>query len=160
MAAGFRDVLALQGVFPVSRPNAVVTAGGSIGLLTGVWIDGTPSVEVTIPGASVGLLTGVWIDGKPTTETVTPGAVSWMQLNGVWITGKTDIVEEPVITRPVLEGSTGGGTVSRKQSKSNRPILQLYQPLHEDQFRDNIVIEEDDEILSIVSLLVGAGIIK
>jgi len=55
----FRDVLALQGVFPASKGST--------------------------PGFRLGQITGVWIDGVP--AATTPGAISWLQLSGVWITG-------------------------------------------------------------------------
>lgn len=46
-------------------------------------------------------------------------------------------------------------------SGTKKPVLQLVQPLHEKEFRVIIDIEEEDEeLLSIVALLISSGIIK
>lgn len=46
-------------------------------------------------------------------------------------------------------------------SGTKKPVLQLVQPLHQKEFRAIIDIdEEDEEILSIVALLISSGIIK
>lgn len=68
MAAGFRDVLALSGVWP-SAPAAAPTGAGFLGLLelSGVW----PSAPAGgAPAADVGFLDllslqGVWFPGGP-----------------------------------------------------------------------------------------------
>ena len=53
MAAGLRDLLALQGVVPVSAPSAappVSSAGFSLGKITGIWIDGAPVIIPPVKG--------------------------------------------------------------------------------------------------------------
>ena len=86
MAGGLRDVLAVQGVFPVSKPSR---PGLTLLQLSGVWITGAVSgAPVTPAGLSIGQLSGVWIDGAPEVAPATPaGSISWMQMSGVWIDG-------------------------------------------------------------------------
>lgn len=51
---------------------------------------------------TLGQMMGVWVDSPPTATPNPPGAVSWQQLNGVWLTGApseiTPILDEPVGT--------------------------------------------------------------
>ena len=68
MAGGLRDLLALQGVIPLSK---VVTAtpGLTLGQATGVWITGaTPATSN--PGLTLLQLSGVWISGGNAAEVV------------------------------------------------------------------------------------------
>lgn len=73
MAAGLRDLLALQGVVPVSAP-----------------------VVVTVPGLTLNQLSGVWVSGAAPVS-IAPGFLSWMQISGVWVNGSTQEFIEPVL---------------------------------------------------------------
>ena len=64
MAAGLRDLLALQGVIPVSLGETLTNGGFTVGNISGVWVDGSAPA-----GAG------------------TAGAISWLKLCGVWVTG-------------------------------------------------------------------------
>ena len=89
--AGLRDILALQGVIPVSTPAS--TAGLSLGTATGFWITGGGAGAVS-PGLSLGTATGVWITGGGA-GAVSPG-LTVLQSSGVWVTGAGEAVAPPV----------------------------------------------------------------
>ena len=64
MAAGLRDLLALQGVIPLSQTVITSNAGLTVGQASGVWITGgNPSVVVAVPGLTLNQACGVWING-------------------------------------------------------------------------------------------------
>ncbi len=64
MAGGLRDVLAAQGVIPLSAPVSV-TAGMRLGQLTGSWITGGTAVSAGPGTVSWGPLSGFWINAAP-----------------------------------------------------------------------------------------------
>ena len=93
--AGLRDVLAAQGVVPVSGSEPVTVPGLSTLQSMGVWISGGLEAE-TVPGLAVLQAQGVWISGGQEAETV-PG-LSLLQASGIWISGGETgeiIIEEP-----------------------------------------------------------------
>ena len=66
MAGGLRDLLALQGVIPLTKVVATTTPGITLLQATGVWITGgNPSVLVATPGITLLQSMGVWITGAP-----------------------------------------------------------------------------------------------
>ena len=68
MAGGLRDLLALQGVIPLSKVVATATPGLTLGQASGVWITGgNPSVIVATPGITLLQSMGVWITGAGVT---------------------------------------------------------------------------------------------
>ena len=73
MSAGLRDLLALQGVIPLSKSVVTVSPGLTLGQASGVWITGgNPSVIVATPGITLLQSMGVWITGAGEAVIVTP----------------------------------------------------------------------------------------
>ena len=71
MAGGLRDLLALQGVIPLSKVLATTTPGLTLGQATGVWITGATPVTGN-PGLTLLQLSGVWITGATTAVIAIP----------------------------------------------------------------------------------------
>lgn len=136
MAASLKDVLAVQGVIPVSAgAPPPSTAGLSLGQLTGVWITGAPAAAPAAGGLTIGQLTGVWIDGAvESTPVVTP------------------------VVPPVEDKSVSGTSRKAKSDKFERPILQLNQPLEQRSVYSQLYAE-DEELISLVLTMVKLGML-
>ena len=102
MAAGLRDLLALQGVIPLSAVVSTATPGLTVGQASGVWIGGA-TTSTAVPGLTLGQASGVWITGS-VTPTGSPG-LTLLQANGVWITGAT--LTEVIPESGIIGGSRG-----------------------------------------------------
>ena len=62
MPPGLRDLLALQGGIPLSKPPVTTTGGLTLAQASGVWITGASAVA-SVPGLSTLQVAGVWITG-------------------------------------------------------------------------------------------------
>ncbi len=101
MAAGLRDVLALQGVIPTSASAVTSTAGGNLGFFKGEWVGAAPT-GVTTAGGNLGFFKGEWVGAAPiVTPGGDPGFISWLPMAGVWISGS---LESTTPTDDVREG--------------------------------------------------------
>ena len=101
MAAGLRDLLALQGVIPLSQTVITSNAGLTVGQASGVWVAGAATTPVTADaGLTIAQASGVWITGgTPEGVVVVPG-LTLNQACGVWINGGSG---------SVVVADTGGG---------------------------------------------------
>lgn len=142
MAAGLRDLLALQGVIPVSAGVATANPGLTLNKLSGVWIDGAAPAGASAAGFTLNQLSGVWINGAPPAAANTPGFVSWNQLSGVWINASGQVAT-PEPTTP------GGG------STRHAPGRQSAQQAHLKR-----IIKEDMEIVTLILAALQSGIIQ
>ena len=101
MAGGLRDLLALQGVIPLSKVVVTATPGLTLGQASGVWITG----------------------GNPSVIVATPG-ITLLQSMGVWITGATLVTARPV--SPSVGGGFRGAAPSNwleKQAREEEELL-------------------------------------
>jgi hypothetical protein len=68
VAAGLRDLLALQGVIPLNTVVAASAAGLTVGQASGVWITGGNSTPVIVTaGLTLNQLMGVWVSASANT---------------------------------------------------------------------------------------------
>ena len=102
MAAGLRDLLALQGVIPLSAVVSTATPGLTVGQASGVWIGGA-TTNTAVPGLTLGQVSGVWITGGDGTTVVVTAGLTLNQLMGVWVSASTNA---PI----VIEDQGGGGS--------------------------------------------------
>ena len=72
MSAGLRDLLALQGVIPLSKSVVTVSPGLTLGQASGVWVSGVPAATGATPGLTLLQISGVWITGAPEAAVVVP----------------------------------------------------------------------------------------
>ena len=64
MAAGLRDLLALQGVIPLSQTVITSNAGLTVGQASGVWVTGATTTPLAADaGLTIAQASGVWING-------------------------------------------------------------------------------------------------
>ena len=109
MAAGLRDLLALQGVIPLSKPVVTSTAGLTLGQASGVWVSGVPTATGSTPGLTLAQASGVWITGgNPSIVAPNPG-IALLQSMGVWITGSPAGVAPQPDTKRERPASYAGG---------------------------------------------------
>ena len=131
MSAGLRDLLALQGVIPLSKSVVTSAAGLTLGQASGVWVSGVPAATGSTPGLTLAQASGVWITGgNPSIVTPNPG-IALLQSMGVWITGS------PVGVAPQPDTKGGGGS---SYAGSAEEIDYLYEQL----------LREDEELMLFV----------
>jgi len=101
VAAGLRDLLALQGVIPLSAVVSTATPGLTVGQASGVWIGGA-TASTAVPGLTLGQASGVWITGGDSTPVVVTAGLTLNQLMGVWVSASTNA--------PIVIEDQGGGS--------------------------------------------------
>jgi len=151
---GFTDLLALQGVTPLSVVTRVTGGLYDILALQGV----TPLSGVTgVTGVTGGLydilaLQGVTPLSTPIAATPIAGAVSWMQLSGVWVNSAPIYI--PPTTTPSIPEIVKSVSGTSQQAKIILQNLQL--PKKDTNIYKQLFLE-DEELISIVALLLQNG---
>ena len=146
-------ILGLQGVIPLAAAPELASTGGFTDLLALQGV--TPlSVVTRVTGGLYDILAlqGVTPLSTPIAATPIAGAVSWMQLSGVWVNSAPIYI--PPTTTPSIPEIVKSVSGTSQQAKIILQNLQL--PKKDTNIYKQLFLE-DEELISIVALLLQNG---